>query len=247
MRGPGGAFVALTFQTLAGTLMLMVYTSFRWKIINRGYYRSTLWALWPLVALSSLMLPGALRWAGFGLAAACLLLLAAVYSQRPLLEWVSGVACFGASVYLLVASGQGMASDEAWYPYAHVLVGALVMGAVTHGMTLGHWYLNQARLPIDPLKEASYILFGALGLSALLGLVTRGWLLVGAVPGGLFPIAPSSYWWAWALLVAATVVLAVMVHATIVSRSTQSATGLLYIAIVTALGGQFVLDLLAAT
>lgn len=247
MRGPGGAFVAVSFQLLVGTLILMIYTFARYRIINRGYYRSTLWVLWPMLVLSTLMLPSALRLPGFALAGAAAMMLIAVYSQRPLLEWMCALAGLVIAGWLTYEIGVGMCSGDCLRSVLHVVAGTLVMGAVTHGMTLGHWYLNQARLPLDPLKEASFILFGALGASALIGVVTRAWLLVGSVPGGLFPIRASTYWWSWALLLVTTVFLGAMVYATVKSRSTQSATGLLYIAIVTALGAQFVLNLLAAT
>lgn len=248
MQGPGGAFVAISFQLLVGTYLLMYYTFLRWKIIDRGYYRSTLWVLWPLTAITSAIITRELRWHSLAVAGAMGLFLLALYSQRPLLEWLTATVGAGLGVGLVVEIGRAMCGGQSCGRFvAHAALGTFVMGAVTHGMTLGHWYLNQARLPVAPLKEASLILFASLVLSALAGTITRGWLTQGTVPGGLFPFPSTSYWWVWMMLLASTLVLGWMVFQTVKTRSTQSATGLLYIAIVTALGGQFILDLLVST
>ena len=63
---------------------------------------------------------------------------------------------------------------------------------------------------------------------------------------GLVALSASGYWWAWLLLLAGTAGLAFMVRSTVRDRSTQSATGLLYIAMLTAIGAQFLLSLLVA-
>ncbi len=225
----------------------MWLASLRFKLLSRGYYRSTAWVLWPLMLLAAFVLPGYLQVLGFAAAAAYLLFLLAVYSQRPLLEWLTGVAGTGLSLALIGAAGWEICEAGCPFGLAHALLGALFLGGVMHGMILGHWYLNQARLPIEPLKEQTRAIFVLLGLSVLAGILTRTQLLEGAVPAGIMTYAPSSYWWTWIFLMATTAGLMGMVRATVADRSTQSATGLLYIASLTALAAQFLLDLLATT
>lgn len=234
-------------QLIAGIFVFMWLASLRYKILNRGYYRSLVWCLWPLMLAISFALPGRLGTLGFVTTALFVVYLVAVYTQRPLVEWVVGAAGSLASVGLIGWAGWEACAGGCTLGAVHGLLGGLVLGGVTHGMTLGHWYLNQARLPIEPLKEQTGVIFGILSLSFLAGVLTRADILKGVVPAGILTYASSSYWWTWVLMIAATVLLMFMVRATVKERSTQSATGLLYIAGLTALAGQFVLDLLVTT
>ncbi|HEX2258797.1 MAG TPA: hypothetical protein VHJ40_03545 [Actinomycetota bacterium] len=247
MTGPKGAFTLVALQLLIGAFVLMWVASLRYPFISRGYYRSTVWVLWPLMAALSFALPDQLRVWSLVTSGAFGLFLIAVYSQRPALEWASGAVASAVGLWLLAEAGGQACPGDCGLGLLHALVGTLLVGGVTHGMVLGHWYLNQARLPIDPLREQCRIIFAALAMGTAAGIVTRPDLILGAVPGGLLTFSPSSYWWAWALLLAATAVLSGMVWATVKARSTQSATGLLYIAMVTVLAAQFLLDLLVTT
>ncbi|HEX2149862.1 MAG TPA: hypothetical protein VHI31_06810 [Actinomycetota bacterium] len=247
MIGPRGAFSLTSIQLLAGIFAFMWFASLRYKMVKRGYYRSTTWVLWPLMLLLAFVLPGYLETLAFAAAGAYLLFLLAVYSQRPLLEWVTGALGSAVSLGLIAASGWEICEGGCTFGVVHALLGGLVLGSVTHGMILGHWYLNQARMPIEPLKEQTRLIFALLGLSAVAGIVTRAQLLKGPVPAGIMTYASSSYWWTWLFLLTTTAALMGMVRATVRDRSTQSATGLLYIASLTALAAQFILDLLVTT
>src|SRR5439155_1427191 len=48
------------------------------------------------------------------------------------------------------------------------VVGGMVVGAVSMGMVLGHWYLVTPRLPERPLREMTFFLLLAMGVQALL-------------------------------------------------------------------------------
>lgn len=244
MRGPGGAFVLVCLQLLAGTFVFMWMAHLRWKFINRGYYRSTTWVLWPLTAVLTPLLPSSLRLLNLATAVAMLVFLGAVYSQRPLLEWVTGAVASAGSLWLIILAGLAGCIRGCGTEVTHAVAGLVLMGAVTHAMVLGHWYLNQARLPIEPLAQHTWVLFLGIAVSGVIGVATRGQVTDGMVPGGIFAFSGSSYWWVWLLLLGATAGLGAMIMATVKERATQSATGLLYIAIVTALGAQFVLNLL---
>lgn len=247
MIGPRGAFSLTSLQLLCGIFVLMWLSSLRYKIVSRGYYRSTTWVLWPLLLALAFVLPGYLKTLSLATAGAYLVYLLAVYTNRPLLEWLTGGAATALSLWLIGAAGWQVCEEGCAVGAGHAVLGALFLGGVTHGMILGHWYLNQARLPIDPLKEQTRLLFALLGLSALAGIVTRAALLEGEVPAGIMTYASSSYWWTWLFFLATTAVVMAMVRVTVRDRSTQSATGLLYIASLTALAAQFLLDLLVTT
>lgn len=244
MAGPRGAFVLVALQLLGGTFSLMWLAQLRWKFINRGYFRSTTWVLWPLTAALIPVMSGRLRLLTALTAGAMVMYLVALYSQRPLLEWTTGAVATAGAVWITLQAGYSGCLRPCWHEGNHSLAGLVLLGAVTHAMALGHWYLNQARLPIEPLAQHTWLMIFAIVLSAILGLVTRPRLVEGTVPGGIFAFSGSSLWWTWLFLLAATAGLAAMIMATVRQRATQSATGLLYIAIVTALGAQFALDLL---
>lgn len=213
----------------------MCYSMARWRSIDRGHYRATTWVLAPLTLGVVFGLPREVRVTGFATAALMALFLAAVYSQRPLLEWASALAAVAVGV-LTVAQA---APSE-----LHAALGILFLGAVTHGMILGHWYLNQPRLPIEPLKDATNLLLVVILIAAVAGLFTRTFVVSGAAPGGVLLLTTSGIWWGWLVLMVGAGVLAVMIRSTVKIRSTQSATGLYYLAMLPAFAAQFVIDLL---
>lgn len=244
MQGPGGAFVLVGFETLAGTFLLMWVTMLAWRVVDRGHYRAASYCLIPLVGALSFALPHNLRIAGFVLAGLLALFLIVVYLERRPIEIGVGALACAVSIWLIYQGGSqscGGCTDG----IALAVVGTFFLGAVTHAMVLGHWYLNQPRLPIEPLKGATRIMLASLAVTAVAGVVTRGRLLKAVLPG-LVAFSASGYWWAWVLLLVGTGVLAFMVRATVWDRSTQSATGLLYIAMLTAIGAHFILSLLIA-
>lgn len=237
----------VSLELIAGSFALMWLTMFLWKIVDRGYYRSTTWVLSPLTLALAFTFPSELRAMGWAFGILQALFLAAVYSQRPLLEWVSGAAATAAGAWLVWRGGLLSCPGGCTAGAVQALVGAVFLGGVTNGMVLGHWYLNQARLPIEPLKQATLIMLGGIVLSLVAGLADRGSLASGVVPGGFVAMSASSYWWAWLALTVGTGVLGFAVRETVRTRSTQSATGLLYIAMLTATVGQFIVTRLVAT
>lgn len=121
------------------------------------------------------------------------------------------------------------------------LIGAAFIGAISDGMLLGHWYLVQPGLPRRLLNEMVTALgwlwpleVGALLLptgmiSVWLGTVDDGW-------GGLLG-------WMWGMCALTTIVLVFVTRAALKERyysAVMAATGLLYLAILTAFGTDIV-------
>jgi hypothetical protein len=119
------------------------------------------------------------------------------------------------------------------------VVGGLVVGAVSMGMVLGHWYLVTPRLSERPLREMTFFLLLAMGVQALLiipALALPRDTIANAVDT---PILENPFFWmrvggglAFPML------LAWMAYDSSGVRAMQSATGLLYIAMALVLSGE---------
>lgn len=118
-------------------------------------------------------------------------------------------------------------------------IGALVVGAVSMGMILGHWYLVTPRLPEQPLREMTFFLLLALGFQAIL-IVPSLALPRDTIPNAVdTPIGLNPFFW---LRVggglAFPFALSYMAYDSSGVRAMQSATGLLYIAMALVLSGE---------
>jgi len=145
----------------------------------------------------------------------------------------------------LVAAGidaaPGAGAGDVFVSVLRVLAGAAFLGAVTDAMLLGHWYLVQPGLPRRHLNE----LVRALGIVWPIEVVAL-----------LLPIGMVSVWtgsvddgwngtlgWFWAACAITTIVLVFVTRAALRERSysaVMAATGLLYLAILTAFGTDLV-------
>lgn len=120
-----------------------------------------------------------------------------------------------------------------------LVVGALVLGAVSMGMILGHWYLVTPRLPEQPLREMTFFLLLALGFQALL-IIPSLTLPRDAIHTSIdTPIAENPFFWMRvAGGLAFPFALSYMAFDSSGVRAMQSATGLLYIAMALVLSGE---------
>jgi hypothetical protein len=136
----------------------------------------------------------------------------------------------------LVAAGVA-AGDPALLSVARTLVGALFLGAVTDAMLLGHWYLVQPGMPRAPLLELVRWLtvVWPFEVIVLLWPVGMGSVITGTVDDGYNGILG----WMWVLCALFTIVLVRVTRAALRERqysAVMAATGLLYLAILTAFG-----------
>lgn len=124
---------------------------------------------------------------------------------------------------------------------ASLLIGTIVTGAVSNGMTLGHWYLVTPRLAEQPLREVTGLLVIAMIVQALLiGLAlvlprdTVDTSFDHGIWGNYFFFMRVGFGLAF------SAVLAWMAYDSAGVRAMQSATGLLYIAMVLVICGEVV-------
>ncbi len=121
------------------------------------------------------------------------------------------------------------------------LVGAAFLGVVTDAMLLGHWYLVQPGLPRRLLNEIVTALGWIWPLEIVVLLLPTGMLSVwsGAVDDGW----GGTLGWFWGACAVTTIVLVFVTRAALREReysAVMAATGLLYLAILTAFGTDLV-------
>lgn len=133
------------------------------------------------------------------------------------------------------------AGGNATVSVLRALVGAAFLGAVSDAMLLGHWYLVQPGLPRRLLNE----------LVSALGWVWPFEVVVLLLPTGMFSVLGGSVddgWngmlgWFWVACAIGTIALVAVTRAALKERAysaVMAATGLLYLAILTAFGTDLV-------
>jgi hypothetical protein len=136
----------------------------------------------------------------------------------------------------LVAAGLS-AGDPVWLQTLRLLVGAAFLGAVSDAMLLGHWYLVQPGMSRAPLLELVRWT-GVLWLpEVVLLLVPTG--MVSALDGTIDDGYAGMLGWFWVACVVATIGLVVVTRLALEEprySAVMAATGLLYLAILTAFG-----------
>jgi hypothetical protein len=140
----------------------------------------------------------------------------------------------------LVAAGIA-AGDPALLSVARVLVGAAFLGAISDGMLLGHWYLVQPGLARRPLLEMVRWtgIIWPFEIAVLLWPVGMVSVLDGTIDDGY----GGTLGWFWVACAVTTIGLVVVTRAALRERyysAVMAATGLLYLAILTAFGTDLV-------
>lgn len=146
----------------------------------------------------------------------------------------------------LVAAGT-RAGDPTWLQLARVLVGAAFLGCVTDAMLLGHWYLTQPGLRRAPLLELVRWTARIWPLEVGLLLVPPG--MVAVLTGRIDDGWGGMLGWFWVACAVATIVLCGVTRLALRERqyaAVMAATGLLYLAILTAFGTDLVARLVLA-
>jgi len=146
---------------------------------------------------------------------------------------LTGIAALATSAWAL-AAGQGAAVHL--LAVANALVGAAALGAVTTGMLIGHWYLIDTSMEIDPFRRC--FRWFVWTLSAELACIAVLALYLAIFP----PEALADHSLLFALRVVlgpiAALGIAFMIHRVLLIPQTMAATGLFYIATLAVLVGE---------
>lgn len=179
---------------------------------------------------------------------AALLILRRGRSSRGLLVTAAAVALVTAAADGRMAAG---APGPGWAFGLNAVGASALLGSVIVGMLLGHWYLLRTRLDVSHLVvfarffAAAVIGRAVLFVVGLIGAASRSssgmemFLKTTAVDRGFF------FWQRVLFGLLGPAAFAFMVHETARIRSTQSATGILYIAVIFVMYGEFLARYLA--
>jgi len=253
-------FFLIFGQLAVGGVFGLAVPDFR--ALERGFYKSSagiflgfgvvfLVARASLVlradALPSSVLAELLAWSAF--LAAFGAYLASLWSDAgpPRARAFSASALLGLAA-LIASAFAYRPTDLAMIPlviYAIPFVaGAAMLGMVTTGMLLGHWYLIDLGLSIEPLARVHRVFARATicHLSALVSLAVGAWILAGATSPANQLLADQAPVFAIRLLLGPipTLTIAFLIHRTLQIPQTMAATGLFYVAILFALVGEMV-------
>ena len=122
-----------------------------------------------------------------------------------------------------------------------LVVGAAFLGVVTDAMLLGHWYLVQPGLRRDPLLEQVSWLGKIWPLEVAALLIPTG--MISVLRGEIDDGYGGMLGWFWAACALSTLILTIVTRLALRERqyaAVMAATGLLYLAILTAFGTDIV-------
>ncbi len=154
----------------------------------------------------------------------------------PLLDLLAALTGLVAVLFASIAAGDPVALS-----IARGLTSALFLGVVTDAMLLGHWYLVQPGLARGPLLE----LVRWTGVLWLPETIVMLWPtgMVSVLDGTIDDAYNGLLGWFWAACVVTTIVLVAVARAALREReysAVMAATGLMYLAILTAFGQDLV-------
>lgn len=213
---------------LAGLLLLTP-----WRVVPPAFFRTHCLVMLGMLVLAALFL-GTGGGAVFALAVG-----GSVLAYVASIGWGLGVRRIGApatvgvliiSVAVLYGASRSATLPASIFAAGARLSSAFLLGSTLSAMLLGHHYLTAPAMSIDPLQRFVGCMAAALGLRTLVS-------VVGAV---MYP-APSDpllLAMRWGIGLVATGVATALAWQTVRIRSTQSATGILYIAMTFVLLGE---------
>jgi hypothetical protein len=171
----------------------------------------------------------------------------AVLGYLAAVSWGLGLVRVGPPLTVLIAAHCGgvlvaiSRSDAArlWaLNGAGRLASAFLMGSTLTAMLLGHHYLTAPAMSIDPLKRIVRCMGWGLGVRGLLAAVGLWWFHGMSGVADDPTVSPLFLAVRWGMGVVGPAVATMLAWKTVQIRSTQSATGILYIAMTLVLFGE---------
>lgn len=146
-------------------------------------------------------------------------------------------------LFALSLSAVGVTPDASWalgtLSVVDAFAGAAALGGVTSGMLIGHWYLIDPGMELEPFHKCFRFFVGALffEVAVLAVVVLYAWATSGSAPlfGGYGPLAAMRFF----LGPVAALGIAALTARVLAIPQTMAATGLFYIATLAVLVGNF--------
>ncbi len=206
-------------------------------------------------ALAPLEGPGADAYTAlFGLTVA-LLILIALYNRAEHFAWTRRARHLLGATLALGIAGLWIAATPGprAFLFATGLSSAWLLGAAAGAMILGHWYLVVLDLPIVALRRLTVMLVAGLALRA----AVVAWGLAGPAQAALAPalaVARGQFdpdgvfvWMRLLFGLCGPLALITFIWKTVEIRSTQSATGILYVQLFLVMSGELLATYLRLT
>ena len=240
------AVLALVLVEWAGGLLGAAGWSQSWDVVRRGHFKIIAWtaiafAVGAYFAIGATTVDSALLTAGVIAVMACsVLYLAAQYVRSDVVGVVIGLVGTLAAVVALAGAAAEMGSWMTWLAALGLVSGMVLLGGVTNGMLLGHWYLNQPGLKpwaLGRLTDATLI---GIVVAMVLGLVSAGKLANASTEGAVLGLPGFGesfslvFFLSWLTIAGLTAAVVWAARRCVKIRSIQSATGLFYVALLTA-------------
>lgn len=226
---------------LAGLLLL---TS--WRAVPLAFFRTHCQVILGLLVLAALDISRAGASATPGLFAT--VVGAAVLAFLGSVSWGLGVprvgvpltvGILGATVAVLVAGSRSQAAELWALNAVGRLTSAFLMGSTLTAMLLGHHYLTAPAMSIDPLRRfVRCMAWGLVARALVAGLGYGAWSSGMATPAATVPLSTFFVAVRWGVGFLGTALATTLAWKTVEIRSTQSATGILYIAMTLVLFGE---------
>jgi hypothetical protein len=252
-------FLLVFGQLAVGGLIGLAVPPF--ALLERGFYKSTAAVFVGCAVLfvagkitlavrAGTLGPGPaaeiVLWSGF--TAAATVYLASLWGDARHRRARAFTASLGLGVLALATSatlhrlGPVLSPATVLYPLAF-LTGALALGAVATGLALGHWYLIDLGLSIQPLRRLFRYFVAVLLLHMAVMATTIGTMALTSGPGSA---AVTTLWRDHGTLLGlrlalgplAALGLGYLIHRTLEIPQTMAATGLFYIAILSVMVGE---------
>jgi hypothetical protein len=222
-----------------GLAALLLVT--RWRDVPPRFFRTHCQVILALLVLAAL---DASRIAG-GRSLMVLVIATAVLAYLATVAWGLGLPRIALPFTFLIATGTAavltMASRAsapevwAWAASARV-ASAVLLGSTLSAMLLGHYYLTAPAMSMEPLRRFVLCMAIALALRGTLGLASAALGIDHGSSAGTIDTAMRVSRWVVGYL--GPIVATFLAWRTVQIRSTQSATGILYTAMILVLFGE---------
>jgi len=247
LSGAGAVVALILIEWVAGWVGAAAWTQ-SWGVVKRGHFRITGWIVAALAVLAYVAADDALSGldatfvgaAVVVLGVACVLYMIVQYSRTDIPGAVLGAVAALGGLGALVAASSLVRSWPDALAAVTLVSGALLLGSVTNGMMLGHWYLNQPGLKPWALARLSDLALASVVLSAVAGIAAAGFLTSASTEGAVLGLPgfgdsfSTIFFLAWLTTLALTGAVVWGARRCVKIRSIQSATGLFYAAVLAA-------------
>ena len=252
--------LALVLVEWAGGLLGAAGWSQSWSVVRRGHFKIVAWTalLFALGAYFAFAAAtpqtGDLRSPQAELPSRALIVLivfsvlylVAQYVRTEMVAAVVGIVGAAVAMAALIGTTALLPAWSAWLAALGLVAGMVLLGGVTNGMLLGHWYLNQPGLKpwaLGRLTDATLI---GIVVAVVLGLASAEKLASASTEGAVLGLPGFGesfslvFFLAWLAVAGLTAAVVWMARRCVKIKSIQSATGLFYVALLTAGVSEFI-------